>query len=373
MKTIMYATQLCLLATFAGVLLAYRETVGSDTKAVYFAIPLSLLVFSLGQYWNMFHAWSIHVVVVNTFGVLAFLLLNELRGKERGMTVLLFVLAMLGGSAATLSAGHGLLVWPVGLVQLFLEPLFKRNKLYLSGVWTIVGVAHWAIFFLNYDNPASRMDRIYFFSSPTLGIDYFLGLVGFSLFLGSKLAIVSGATIMALLVFVIVWIVRNRDQEKYTFWISLSAFSLLILAATTVARAGKGIESSIHSKYVTFSVLLTISVYVMALKLARDHGRSELSSLPVGVCIGLIVLSAPLSYYSNVQTGQEVRVEREEKACVLINYEDRSNKALQQAFRPIRPPEVGKEVRYNAAILDDLNYTVFAPSTEAQSKLECEP
>jgi hypothetical protein len=50
--TIMYATQLCLLATFVCVFLAYRDTVGLDSKSLFFAVPVSLLVFSFGQYWS---------------------------------------------------------------------------------------------------------------------------------------------------------------------------------------------------------------------------------------------------------------------------------------------------------------------------------
>ena len=38
--TIMYAIQLCLLATFLCVFLAYRDTVGLDSKSLFFAAPL---------------------------------------------------------------------------------------------------------------------------------------------------------------------------------------------------------------------------------------------------------------------------------------------------------------------------------------------
>ena len=374
MMTIMYATQLCLLATFAGVLLAYRDTVGLDTKSLFFAIPVSLLVFSLSQYWNMLHAWSIHVVVVNFFGVLVFLLLNKLRNKNPLMVLLLFLVAVLCGSVATLSAGHGLLIWSVGLVQLFLEPIYRKSKVYLLSIWALVGAIHWIVYFRNFQAPDDRSSEVYFFNSPTLGVDYFLGLVGFSLFLDSSLAIVAGAVVGVLFVLVILWIVKRREEQRYVFWISLSLFSLLILAATTYGRAGKGLDGSVHSKYVTFSILLFISVYVVLLGLARDHGWSGLSALLVGVCIGLVVLSAPLSYYSAVQRAESIEAERKEKACVLLDYEDRSDIALQQTFRPLKPPVEGRALRDSAALFDERNYTTFALSaTQIQSELGCKP
>ena len=95
--TIMYAIQLCLLATFVCVFLAYKDTVGLDTKSLLFAAPVSLLVFSLGQYWNMLYAWSLHVVVVVPFRAFSFLLLNKLRGQGVRATVLLFFASIVSG------------------------------------------------------------------------------------------------------------------------------------------------------------------------------------------------------------------------------------------------------------------------------------
>jgi hypothetical protein len=365
--TIMYAIQLCLLATFVCVFLAYKDTVGLDTKSLFFAAPVSLLVFSLGQYWNMLYAWSLHVVVVVPFGAFSFLLLNKLRGKGVRTTILLFFASIVSGSAATLSAGHGLLVWPVGLMQLCLEPILVRRKRYLLTVWTLIGIAHWTIYFWGFKAPAGRMSNTYFFDSSTLGVDYFMGLIGSALFQESVLAVATGLVIGTILVLVIFWIWRNREQNRYTFWISLSTFSLLILAATAVARSGRGLDASIGSKYVTFSVLLAISVYVMSLKLARDHSRVELSALPLGVCAGLIILSVPLSYYSGVQTGEATKVRRERSAYILLNYENSTNTCIEQAVHPhFWGPH--NSVKNEAAIFDDLDYTVFSePSSEVPS------
>jgi len=357
--TIMYATLLCLLATFVCIFLAYRDTVGLDTKSLFLAAPVSLLVFTLGQYWNMLYAWSFHVVVVVPFGIFSFLLLNKLRGKGVRTTILLFFASIVSGSAATLSAGHGLLVWPVGLMQLWLEPILARRKRYLLTVWTLIGIAHWTIYFWGFKVPAGRMSNTYFFDSPTLGIDYFMDLVGSALFQQSELAVATGFVIVAILVFVIFWIWRNREQNRYTFWISLSTISLLILAATTVARSGQGLDASIGSKYVTFSVLLPISVYVMSLRLARDHSEVKFSALPLSVCAGLIILSMPLSYYSGVEIGEAIKVKRERAAYILFTYRHRTNTCLEHAVYPqFWGPH--NSMKNETAIFDDLDYTVFS-------------
>lgn len=362
--TIMYVTQLCLLATFVCIFIAYRETVGVSSKSLFFAVPISLLVFNFGQYWNMFNAWSIHVVVVNSFGVLSFLLLNKLRGEGRRKTLLLFLVSMLSGSAATLSAGHGLLVWPVGLMQLFLEPIPAKRKRYFVTVWTLIGIVHWAVYFWDYASPAVKVTDRYFFNSSTLGVEYFLGLIGFAITTEPELAVATGFVIGTIVAFVISWVIKNREQARYTFWISLLGFSALTLVATTVGRGGEGLGTRIDdSKYVTFSVLLTLSAYVMALKLARDHGPSRILTLPVGVCAILVILSVPLSYYSGVQEAESLRIEREKEVLMVLNYENVSNKRLAQELRPMmapKHPRIGNHLRHNIAIFDDLNYTVFA-------------
>ena len=367
--TIMYAIQLCLLATFVCVFLAYRDTVGLDSKSLFFAAPVSLLVFSLGQYWNMFHAWSIHVVVVVPFAIFSFLLLSKLRDKGGRTTILLFLTSILSGSAATLSAGHGLLVWPVGLIQLSLEPVLAGRKKYLLTVWTLIGCVHWAVYFWGFEAANGRMSNVYFYHDSTLGAYSLLGLIGSALFQESELAVATGLVIGAILVLVIFWIWRNREQNRYTFWISLSAFSFLILAATTVARSGQGLDAIDLSKYVTFSVLLTIGVYVMSLKLARDHSGLEFSALPLGVCAGLIVLSAPLSYYTGVERAEAIRMHSEKAAFMLATYKNRTNACLEKAVHPHfwQPNTTAKD---GAAIFDGLNYTVFSEPTSEITREE---
>ena len=372
---IMYATQLCLLATFVCIFLAYRDTVGLGGRVLFFAVPLSLLMFSLGQYWNMFHAWSIHVVVVVPFGILSFLLLSKLPGRGSRTTGLLTLGSVLSGSAATLSAGHGLLVWPVGLIQLLLEPIPGRRKQYLLVAWTLIGVLHWVLYFWGFEATHGRMSNVYFYHSPTLGVDYFMGLIGSALFQESGLAVAAGLVLAAILVLDIFWIWRNREQDRYAFWISISAFSLLILAATAAARSGRGLDVVALSKYATFSVLLTIGIYVMSLQLARDHSGLKRSALPLGVCAGLIVLSAPLSYYGGVEKAQTIKTHSEKAAYVLATYKKRTDSCLSKAvspkfWQPKMTPNDG------AVVFDNFNYTVFFPPTlrdtrEEQLAVEC--
>lgn len=366
--TILYATQLCLLAAFVCVFLAYRDTVGRDNKSLFLAVPVSLLMFSFGQYFNLLHAWSIHVVVVNFFGILSFLLLTKLRDKGQRTAILLFVASTLCASAATLSAGHGLLVWPAGLMQLYLESIPSRRKRYLSIIWVMTGIVHWTVYFWDFDVPAGGMSERYFFNDSLLGVNYFLGLIGSALSTRSNLAILIGFVVGATFTLVIFYIIKSREQVSYTFWISLSAFSILTLAAATAGRSGQEISGTMPSKYVTFSVLLTISVYIMMLRLARDHGWSRTFAPPAGICAVLIILSAPLSYYSGVQYGQAFRTEMEQEAFTLIHYENRTNKELAQALRPdlaAKHSWIRREIRHYAAVFDNLNYTVFSESASA--------
>src|SRR5919112_2596287 len=136
----MYVVVSCFLITAVVLLLAFRREIGLP---LIFFVPVALLIFSFRQYENMLFGFQINFAFTQTFGVLALFLLYVSGRKRFGKFA--FVAALVSGTVATFSNAQGLLVWPVGLLQLLIGPLEKPTKRWLLGAWSLVGVGEWAV------------------------------------------------------------------------------------------------------------------------------------------------------------------------------------------------------------------------------------
>jgi hypothetical protein len=125
----MYLIQCCLLATLIALLLAFRSSIRAN---LHFFVPIPFLVFTWGQIWNMLQAFQITLVFAQTFSVLTFYLLY-LSGYER-LRKFAFPGALSTGTVASFSAAPGLLVWPVGLLQLLILPIRRSVKRLVAGL-----------------------------------------------------------------------------------------------------------------------------------------------------------------------------------------------------------------------------------------------
>jgi len=133
----MYLIQVCLLVTLVILFLAFRDTVRASAWPLLF-VPISLLVFSFRQYENMLWGFQISFAFTQTFGVLTLFLLYLLERNRFKRSA--FTAALGSATVATFSAVQGLLVWPVGLLQLLVSPIGKPAKRWLVGAWGLVGV-----------------------------------------------------------------------------------------------------------------------------------------------------------------------------------------------------------------------------------------
>src|SRR5215212_5004781 len=132
----MYATQALLLIVLVILLLAFRRDVGSGPKLLLF-VPVAFLVFSFRQAEIMLMGLLMQFALVLVFAVLSFHFLHLLR--ERRVGKFAFPAALISATLASLSSAQGLMVWPVGLLQLLVGPAEKRVKLYLGGIWGFLG------------------------------------------------------------------------------------------------------------------------------------------------------------------------------------------------------------------------------------------
>ena len=346
---IMYLIQVCLLITLITLLLAFRDSTRAN---LFLFVPISFLIFSLGQYWNMLVAWSLTFVFVQTFAVLAFYLLHL--SSRTSLRKLALLAALASATVASFSSAQGLFVWPAGFVQLLIAPVEKPVKRALIGVWSLCGLGAWVVYFYRLNIPRHRSER-YFSDNLNPGIDYFLTALGGSLIRQQVIALVGGLILVCLIAVSLFFIYRAGKLGECSFWIALLSFSFLFLVSIVVGRSGMGLENALSSKYPTFTVLAVIGTYVMLIKLALERGsRIVLASL--GVLTALITISIPISYAEGLDAGKRLEKNRERAAYVISTYESQPDEAFSVVNRS------AWRVREWAPILERLGYTVFSES-----------
>jgi len=346
----MYLVLVCFLATLACLFIAFRDNVRSW---LFFFVPVSFLVFSFRQAENMLFGYQINFAFAQTFGVLALFLLYV--AGRKSFKKLAFVAALGSGTVAAFSTAQGLFVWPAGLLQLLISPVEKPMKRIFVVVWSLVGLGEWIAYFVGYEKPRSSPSLSYILEHPVSGAQYYLSLLGGSLFWRLDFAFAGGLLLVGLALVSLFLIYKDKKFGEYSFWIALLLFSLLILASITYGRSGFGLEKALVSRYTSFSILAAVSVYAMLTKLAFER-RSSTNTVSLAAFSGVVLLSVAISYWVGTEIGSTERVVRERAAFVLSTYETQPDEALTESRLYPRPALVRKR----APVLQRLGYNVFS-------------
>jgi hypothetical protein len=296
--------------------------------------------------------YQISFAFTQTFGVLALFLLY-VAGRRR-FEKLALLGALGSGTIASFSAIQGLFVWPAGLLQLFIRPLERPRKRILIVIWTLAGLVEWIVFFAGYRfrGDLSILDVLY---HPVIGAQYYLNLLGSSLFWRHDFAFVGGLLVACLAMVSLFFLCKNGRLGEYSFWVSLLSWALLMLAAITLGRSGQfGALQAMAPRYTTFSILAVVSVYAMLVKMLFER-RSNINAVLLVALAGLVLLSAFVSYSRGINEGRKERASREKAAFVLSGYESQPDEALSERLNPR-----ASVVRERAPILQRLGYNVFS-------------
>ena len=351
----MYVTQVLLLTTLFVLFVAFDGSIRSRWKTVLVA-PVAFLVFSLRQGATMLMGLLMQFVLVLTFAVLAFYFLRVL-GRNTSRR-LLFPAALAGATLASLASAQGLLVWPVGLVQLLVgrQP-GRRAKWFLVGAWSLLGVAEWLVYFFDYHIPAhtTASPPADLVVGPLYLLRFFLTALGSSLSWWQEPAFAIGSLLLVLVGASIFLVIRQGRVAEYSFWISLLLFAFLVLLAVTVGRAERGIDQALVSRYTTYSILGVVGLYAMLAKL-HFESKSHSTAILFGTLLIVIMVTLPVTYAGGVKLGISTEASREKAAAVLVTYESQSDRQL-TSLNP--NPQL---VRKRAPILQKLHYNVFSES-----------
>lgn len=376
----MYFMQACAIVTLIVFWLAFRD--GNRYRLLLF-VPIAFLLFSLRQYFSMLQGIQIVVTITQTAAVLAFYCLY-LSQQDRFRKVA-FPAAVASATIASFSFLQGLFVWPAGLIQLIITPMQRSTKRVLIGVWTLIGVAEWFLYFFSYTSAGDR-SKTYFLLHPVEAAKYVFTLAGGSLLWRADIALIAGVVILGLAAAALIIVYRRRELGDYVFWIAVLCFALGFIFAAMVGRVELGgFQQAIASRYVNFTILLPISVYAIIAKLTLKRTSMVVVGMLAGISL-LILLSLPRSYEKGIDEGTAIRESRQLDAMALATYEDRAqpDTLLAMLLEPWRPANKGqytlaqitsrvniraKLLEQRAQLLDRLDYNVFAQPSLYQNPL----
>jgi hypothetical protein len=163
----MFAT----LAVLTGALvLLYQEHRGTRAPLMFF-VPVPWLLFTLRQNENYLWGPQVTVALCAFFAVASFTLLKDCDASRPRLAG-----AVACAIGASLTFSNGLLVWPIGCLQLIVQR--KRGRYFAALAWGLAAAVTTAIYLKGYQKPAHHPSIFAFVSTPAVAAKYFFASLG---------------------------------------------------------------------------------------------------------------------------------------------------------------------------------------------------
>lgn len=214
-----------------------------------------------------------------------------------------FAICLALSLASSFTLAHGLLAWALSFPVVLLTRRVPRWQCWL-GAWVAAAAACAALYFWQYTKPAYLPQL-----APRVpAVDY---LQFFLLFLGGGFAYAStaqpavvatcaGALQLGLLLGAIACLAGRFRDEQFRRdampWLALAGYSLGAAFLATLGRVGYGAAYALASRYVPFSIYLTIADAALIAILYRESQRRRVVFFGnVILCVAFVVLYARAS------------------------------------------------------------------------------
>ena len=142
--------------SLVGLVAVFGAVLRRAGKSLLYLVPVSLLLFNLSHWENMF--WG--MAALQNFSVVLWVVLTVYLLSHTNQ----WGLALASAVLATLTSGNGLLVWPLGFVLLALRPVDVRSLVSRSVRWRVSPLIGWAVgavvviglYFVGFEKPAGN-------------------------------------------------------------------------------------------------------------------------------------------------------------------------------------------------------------------------
>ena len=310
--TEMYVSVAVVGLTLWGLWGIYRAATGRGALAF---LPVALLLCNPAQYFNML----IGMQIVFYFTVLGMVWsCNLLRKNSLGGTL------QAAGWAwfATFSTATGFVAWPVGLLQLIAMRAGRARIL----SWCGAALACALLYFHGYANPPLEAPPG-FVGVPSF-VRFFLAVLGGPLG-GADVAWTMWVGVVVALA-AVGWLVFDLRRDGLRRPERAAIYALLLMGVSsavlvTIGRANFGIDFARESRYVTFTQLAFVALYLLAV-------GSPVPRAVAGVHCALLAAGLYAVFPYGIDQGRVWRGIQQQRRAHLLTYETQPASALRDVY-----------------------------------------
>jgi hypothetical protein len=297
----MMISVVCCWVTAAGIFLLLRRS-GLNLPAIAIGFGLiAITIFSPAQYELWIFASGFPSFLPGLFVVAGLVAI----GTDLP-TLWKFVICAVLATASSFSLPHGLLAWGLTFPMLLMIQYVRRWRSWFAA-WLIVCAICAAGYFWGYHKPVDLPA----FAPAASAIEYVLFILEF---LGGGLAYalkdspetsaaIFGAVQLALFFAVLIYSLRRlRDRvfmNRTIPWFALGSYAIGSAVLACLGRVGYGAHYALASRYVTFSLFLTIAVIALVATIVTETaiaGRSTRSRALIFATWSLLVVGYLVPY-----------------------------------------------------------------------------
>ncbi|GAM11080.1 hypothetical protein OR1_03389 [Geobacter sp. OR-1] len=347
LKYQMYLTATGLIAV--SLICFYRFTGVVSPGFRWLALIAPLLICSFRQSENLLWGFQIGLVLSLLLPVIAFHILAGSKQCEPGPYWI--VAALLSGLLGSFSSSQGLFFWPCAVLLTALSG--ERNK-WPAALLAGAGIIVWGLYFSGYVKPAGHPTISYIMEHPYEGFRFFCMTLGNLVAWREDVSFAAGFLFLAAFIAALAAATAKKRLVELRFWIALGLFSLMVLFAITLGRAGSGIDAAFASRYTTFSAVFAVSLLAILAALSTTGSMPGFRILLIPVTL-LLLVAAPFSYLQGWNSGKFMHGEFTRLSFLLKNYRMVPAQSLQYLYIP--NPQVVKE---RAPFLEKLGHEIFS-------------
>lgn len=260
-----------------------------------------------------------------------------------------FLGAAFGGIFASYSVANGLAVWPTGLFFLLISHKGKK----MAAAWSLIGLLTTVLFFYHWEKPQGPSSTFFIIKQPIESVVYFLGNIGSPLAFKMAEAVGIGIILIILLSAELYILIKNGASKENAKWLSLILFSLISSFSLIIFRADFGIEQAGSSRYVTFTSLAIVGIYLLALDIYNKNSENRAHLFLLGALLSILIIGLIGGYTYGLVEGPIINVLQTDNAYYLRTYEQQPDNNLQRIYYP-------SVVREIAPIIKKYKVNVFS-------------
>jgi hypothetical protein len=307
--------------------LVSRELVRNSAdrlRAIAAIAPVGWVIFSLRQSENLLWGFQIGMTL-SVLGVVGAIVLLD----ARQMTTSRLASAAACAFVASFSFFSGLLVWPVGAIQLLCAR--QRRRRWHLFLWCVLALITFVVYFADYHKPGHHPPLTGFLRKPEAAIMYALVSVGQSMATDVNGAFGFGALLLAgqlVALAHLLWGARQREISP--IGTSLMLFALATTGSLVVGRSPMGIEQALSSRYATITGLGVVGLYLFCLECARARRPGSVAA--VGAVVALIGVGAVSTLRTGFREGRVLASARRELAYILKTHAWQNDATLAKLY-----------------------------------------